>query len=78
MDFGCGVGRLTRELSGRFERYVGVDISAGMIERAEQLNAEVPNCTFLVNDRPDLSRFGDREFEAVISFLSSSTSLTAT
>ena len=35
LDFGCGVGRLSRELSGRFERYVGVDISAGMVERAQ-------------------------------------------
>src|SRR3954454_13093128 len=34
LDFGCGVGRLSRELSRHFDRYVGVDISAGMVERA--------------------------------------------
>ena len=69
LDFGCGVGRLSRELGGRFESYVGVDISAGMVERARALNDKFGNCEFLVNDRPDLSRFGDGEFDAVVSFI---------
>jgi SAM-dependent methyltransferase len=69
LDFGCGVGRLSRELSERFERYVGVDISPGMVERARALNAASKNRTFVVNDRPDLSRFEDGEFDAVISFI---------
>jgi SAM-dependent methyltransferase len=69
LDFGCGVGRLSRELGRRFERYVGVDISAGMVERARMLNSELENCTFVVNDRPDLARFGDGEFDAVVSFI---------
>jgi SAM-dependent methyltransferase len=68
LDFGCGVGRLSRELGRRFDRYVGVDISAGMVERARALN-ESENCTFVVNDRPDLSRFEDGEFDAVVSFI---------
>jgi SAM-dependent methyltransferase len=68
LDFGCGVGRLSRELGRRFDRYVGVDISSGMVERARALN-EAENCTFVVNDRPDLSRFGDGEFDAVVSFI---------
>jgi SAM-dependent methyltransferase len=69
LDFGCGVGRLSRELSGRFERYVGVDISAGMVERAQELNRDFANCTYLVNDRPDLSRFEDGEFDTVVTFI---------
>jgi SAM-dependent methyltransferase len=69
LDFGCGVGRLSRELSGRFDRYVGVDISAGMVERARTLNREFANSTYLVNDRPDLSRFEDGKFDAVVSFI---------
>ena len=69
LDFGCGVGRLSRELGGRFESYVGVDISASMVERARALNDKFGNCEFLVNDRPDLSRFGDGEFDAVVSFI---------
>ena len=40
-----------------------------MVERAQKLNDEFRNCTFLVNDRPDLSRFGDGEFDLVVSFI---------
>ena len=69
LDFGCGVGRLSRELSRRFERYVGVDISAAMIERARGLNSAFENCEFVVNEAPDLSRFPDAEFDAVVSFI---------
>ena len=34
LDFGCGVGRLTRALGARFESALGVDISAGMVDQA--------------------------------------------
>src|SRR5919197_5077582 len=46
LDFGCGVGRLSRRLSQSFDRYVGVDISEGMVERARQLNRDFENCTY--------------------------------
>jgi SAM-dependent methyltransferase len=69
LDFGCGVGRLSRELSTRFDRYVGVDISAAMVERARSLNGGFANSTFLVSDRPDLSRFEDGEFDAIVSLI---------
>lgn len=67
LDFGCGVGRLTRALGRRFEHAVGVDISAGMVERAAQLNADVPACEFRVNDAPDLAVFEDDSFDFVYS-----------
>ena len=41
LDFGCGVGRLTRALAAKFEQAVGVDISAGMISQAK---AWTPEC----------------------------------
>src|SRR5215211_5980635 len=69
LDFGCGVGRLSRAFSGHFHRYVGIDISARMVARAEELNAHLPNCTFLVNDSRGLGRFGGGEFDAVVSYL---------
>jgi SAM-dependent methyltransferase len=69
LDFGCGVGRLSRELGRRFDRYVGVDIAEGMVERARDLNGDFANCTFEVNERPDLSRFDDGQFDAVVSFI---------
>ena len=42
LDFGCGVGRLTRALGDRFDAVVGVDISAGMVEQARRLNDASP------------------------------------
>lgn len=63
LDFGCGVGRLTRALALRFEEVVGVDISATMIEEARRLNADRPNCSFLHNVRFDLGLFADGSFD---------------
>lgn len=67
LDFGCGVGRLTRALGKRFERAVGVDVSAGMVEQARRLNADVPACEFRVNDAPDLAAFDDDSFDLAYS-----------
>ena len=53
----------------RFERCVGVDISAPMVEVARELNADRPGCEFLVNDSDDLSRFDDASFDFVVSHL---------
>src|SRR5687768_9687456 len=40
LDFGCGVGRLTRAMSNRFGGCIGVDISSEMVNRASELNAD--------------------------------------
>jgi SAM-dependent methyltransferase len=69
LDFGCGVGRVTRALGGRFAEAVGVDVAPSMVERARELNADVPACSFVVNDRADLTRFGDGQFALVFSVL---------
>lgn len=65
LDFGCGVGRLTRALAKHFEHCCGVDISEKMIAMARELNASFPNCRFLFNDRPDLSTFPSDSFDLV-------------
>jgi SAM-dependent methyltransferase len=66
LDFGCGLGRLTRALAERYEA-VGVDVSAGMVERASE---DAPDgCRFAVNDTPDLSQFRSRSFALVYSLL---------
>src|SRR5262245_27704425 len=38
LDFGCGIGRLTRVLSTRFDECWGLDIAPSMIAFANQLN----------------------------------------
>jgi len=69
LDFGCGAGRLTRALGRRFDEAVGIDISAAMVALAEKLNADVAACRFEVNDRADLARFDDGEFDFAYSAL---------
>lgn len=54
LDFGCGLGRLVRAMSARFEECVGTDVSVRMVERARALNADRPNCTFAVGHGPEL------------------------
>ena len=67
LDFGCGAGRITRAAAGRFERAVGVDIAAGMVDAARQLCADRPAAEFVVNTRPDLSLFEDGSFDLAYS-----------
>jgi SAM-dependent methyltransferase len=48
LDFGCGVGRLTRALAGSFDRCLGVDISPRMVGRARARHAGVAGLSFAV------------------------------
>jgi SAM-dependent methyltransferase len=52
LDFGCGVGRLTRALARRFDEAVGIDVSERMLEHARRLNADTRNVTFASSDEP--------------------------
>ena len=67
LDFGCGVGRITRALAAHFDEAVGVDISEDMVRRAQDLNADVPGASFVVNLATDLARFDDAAFDLVFS-----------
>ncbi len=48
LDFGSGVGRLTQALGRYFASCVGVDISHGMVEKAESIN-QMTNCSYVTN-----------------------------
>jgi SAM-dependent methyltransferase len=67
LDFGCGVGRLSRALAAHFAAVLGVDLSESMIEDARQLNADYPNCEFKHNRRPDLSALEPCSFDLIYS-----------
>lgn len=69
LDFGCGVGRLTRALAMRFIDCCGVDISEEMIRQARELNSSVPNCSFIVSADSNLRVFPSRTFDCVLSIL---------
>jgi SAM-dependent methyltransferase len=69
LDFGCGVGRLTRALGAEFAEVVAVDISAVMIARARELCRDHANVRFAVNLAGDLSCFESASFDLVCSTL---------
>ena len=69
LDFGCGVGRLTRALCLHFENVEGVDIAPSMIEAAERLNRFPGRCRYHLNLADDLALFPDGSFDLIYSTL---------
>lgn len=65
LDFGCGLGRLTRVLAMHFEMCWGVDISSTMIAQASRLSADVFNCQFVLNEHDHLKRFDTSFFDMI-------------
>jgi len=65
LDFGCGVGRLTRALADKFTECYGVDISEKMIKKALELNGHIANCKFIVNESDNLRIFQDNYFDLI-------------
>ena len=64
IDFGCGVGRLTRALRNYFPECCGIDISGGMLEKARKL---APECEF--REANNLSSFPDKYADLIYSSL---------
>lgn len=69
LDFGCGVGRITRSLAAHFDSVVGMDVAPTMIARARVLNAALPNCEFVLNRGCRLTGCQTRSFDVVYSRL---------
>jgi SAM-dependent methyltransferase len=66
LDFGCGVGRLTRALRAYFPECHGVDISSRMLRTARELT---PECDFHINVETNLHLFDDSYFDLVYSVI---------
>ncbi len=69
LDIGCGNGALLNALSENIESGIGVDESAGIIERATFKNAGKENLSFQKISGPVLS-FEDSSFDVVTSLMS--------
>lgn len=69
LDFGCGVGRLTRALATRFGHCYGVDISPSMIAQARELHTDIDNLTFTEISEESLSEFQNDTFDLICTFL---------
>jgi ubiquinone/menaquinone biosynthesis C-methylase UbiE len=67
LDFGCGLGRMTRAFAQYFDECVGVDISENMVRGAKGHNADMSGAWFVVNRASNLGQFSDSSFDFVYS-----------
>ena len=67
LDFGCGAGRLTQALGGRFRKAIGVDVSPTMIKIARDMARPLPQCEFVLNSAADLAQFPDGSMDFIYS-----------
>jgi 2-polyprenyl-3-methyl-5-hydroxy-6-metoxy-1,4-benzoquinol methylase len=67
LDFGCGVGRLTKALASHFDRVCGADISPAMIQHARDYQGSGGHLEYLVNETGDLRQFAGGQFDFIYS-----------
>ena len=68
LDFGCGLGRLSRALTSYFGRVVGLDVSPSMIEQAKAIHGDHwDHLEFYVSTEDDLSIFEENHFSCIYS-----------
>jgi SAM-dependent methyltransferase len=68
LDFGCGVGRLTRVLAARFDDVLGLDISPTMVARARELD-DAGRVRYKVGAQGELDALPAEDFDFVVSLL---------
>lgn len=69
LDFGCGVGRVSRALAKRFEKVIAVDISNTMLTEARKANVRFDNICFLQNTVENLGIIPDRNVDMLYSIM---------
>lgn len=69
LDFGCGVGRLSRAWSAYAEKVTGLDVAGSMIAKALEINRDKANVEFVHNPHTDLRQFKDGSFDLVFSHI---------
>jgi len=66
LDFGCGVGRLSRALLSHYDHVTGIDVSESMIQQANEFNTEFEKkLNFIHNKENKLSMIEDNSFDSV-------------
>ena len=70
LDFGCGVGRISRVLMQHFSEGFGIDVSETMIEKAKAFSASDPGqARDIKNTRGDLSLIASDRIDFVYSHI---------
>lgn len=67
LDFGCGVGRLSRALASEFREVVAVDISSSMLEEAKKANKDINNIKFIQNTHEHLEIISNESCDFIYS-----------
>jgi SAM-dependent methyltransferase len=67
LDYGCGVGRLSRALAPHFERVIAVDISQAMVDEARANTREVGNVDVIRGSGRDLREVPDATVDLIYS-----------
>ena len=69
LDFGCGVGRLTRAWAPYAGSITGIDIAEEMVRLGKELNQDVSNVVLVLNQHADLRGIADSSIELVFSHI---------
>ena len=69
LDFGCGMGRLTRGLAQHFDKVCGIDISQEMVSLARDIHKDNNRIEFIHNPQTDLSCLENNRFDLVYSMI---------
>jgi SAM-dependent methyltransferase len=71
LDFGCGVGRLTRALAPHFERTYGLDVASTMIAQARRVDETRgrSGAEFALHEGEDLSRYESGSIDFLLCLL---------
>jgi SAM-dependent methyltransferase len=67
LEIGCGVGRLTRALSGQVRSVSALDISPRMLELAQRHNSDLGNVEWLQGDGATLAQVASQSVDACVS-----------
>lgn len=65
LDFGCGIGRLSRALAEHVAEVHGVDIAESMLEQARAINRGNDRIRFHLNEASSLALFPDAFFDVI-------------
>ena len=68
LEVGCGVGRLLRAASNKFQQVIGVDVSEAAVKKAEQLLQDRPNVDVFVGNGLSLLEVPDSSIDFIYSF----------
>lgn len=69
LDYGCGVGRITRRIAPYFKEVVACDVSPEMIEFAKVYLKGIDNLTFIRVNGTNLEKVKKYRFNRIFSFL---------